>query len=211
MANINTDTGRKKGGKRNKPQQKTLRVDFTPMVDMLMLLITFFMFCTTLAVPQAMDIVMPSDQKDDNPPEVVGSKTITLILGEDNKVYYYHGVPNYEDYNSLVEANYKDIRPILLEKNNVLFKQVNDLRKQVRSKQISESHFKEEMAKLKKSKESITVLIKPTENAHYANLVDVLDEMQICGVGKYMVVDLAEGDKFLLENLKTKGGLTAQM
>lgn len=209
MANINVDNGNKRG-KRNKPQQKTLRVDFTPMVDMLMLLITFFMFCTTLAVPQAMDIVMPSDEKDPNPPPTAESKTLTLILGEENRVYYYHGIPDYENCESLLCTDYTELRSVLLEKNAFLFKQVNDLRKELRMKEITESQFKDRMTELKKSKESITVLIKPTDDANYMNLVDVLDEIQICGVTKYMIVDMADGDKYLLENLKTKGGLTAQ-
>ena len=42
----------------------TVRVDFTPMVDMNMLLITFFMLCTTLSKPQTMEISMPSNDKD---------------------------------------------------------------------------------------------------------------------------------------------------
>ena len=54
------------GGKRGKSKQKkmTVRVDFTPMVDMNMLLITFFMLCTTLSKPQTMEISMPSNDKD---------------------------------------------------------------------------------------------------------------------------------------------------
>ena len=52
-------------------------------------------------------------------------------------------------------------------------------------------------------------MIKPTEKSNYKNLVDALDEMQICGVGKYTIVDIEDGDKVLMENLKTKGKLTA--
>ncbi|MDR3340623.1 MAG: biopolymer transporter ExbD, partial [Candidatus Symbiothrix sp.] len=48
------------GGKKNKQKKQTLRVDFTPMVDMNMLLITFFMFCTTLLKPQTMRIAFPA-------------------------------------------------------------------------------------------------------------------------------------------------------
>ena len=50
-------------GKKGRQKKQTLRVDFTPMVDMNMLLITFFMFCTTLLKPQVMNISMPSKEK----------------------------------------------------------------------------------------------------------------------------------------------------
>ncbi len=83
-------------GKRGKEQAKkiTVRVDFTPMVDMNMLLITFFMLCTTLSKPQTMEISMPSNDKDitENQKSMVkASQAITLLLGPDNKLYYYEG------------------------------------------------------------------------------------------------------------------------
>ena len=56
MAEVQTGGGEQK---KVKPKIMSLRVDFTPMVDMNMLLITFFMFCTSLAKPQTMDITMP--------------------------------------------------------------------------------------------------------------------------------------------------------
>ena len=52
-----------KKGKGSKQKKMTVRVDFTPMVDMNMLLITFFMLCTTLSKPQTMEISMPSNDK----------------------------------------------------------------------------------------------------------------------------------------------------
>ena len=83
-------------GKRGKGKQKkmTVRVDFTPMVYMNMLLITFFMLCTTLSKPQTMEISMPSNDKDITEQQksmVKASQAITLLLGADNKLYYYEG------------------------------------------------------------------------------------------------------------------------
>ena len=49
--------------KASKQKKMQTRVDFTPMVDMMMLLITFFMLCSTLAKPQTMELTMPSKDK----------------------------------------------------------------------------------------------------------------------------------------------------
>ena len=106
MAEVQTGGGEQKKGK---PKKMSLRVDFTPMVDMNMLLITFFMFCTSLAKPQTMDITMPvKDEKvnQDERNKVADTKAITVILGEENKIYYYFGKPNYKDFNSLKVATY---------------------------------------------------------------------------------------------------------
>lgn len=205
MANIETGGG---DAKKGKPQRKILRVDFTPMVDMNMLLITFFMFCTTLSIPQIMDIAMPTDAKGGTSliPE---SKSLTVILGENDKVYYYEGKANYEDYTSLKETDYKGMRDMLLSKNNINLAKIKELRQNRSKKLITDEQFKAELSKINKSDEGIYTLIKPTKEANFKNLVDALDEMQICGVGKYMIVEPTEGDNFLMENLKTKGQLTA--
>ena len=84
------ETGKR--GKGSKQKKMTVRVDFTPMVDMNMLLITFFMLCTTLIKPQTMELNMPSNNKDitdDQKSMVKASQAITLLLGADDKLYYY--------------------------------------------------------------------------------------------------------------------------
>ncbi|MFV0539134.1 MAG: ExbD/TolR family protein [Dysgonomonas sp.] len=204
MANIETGGN---DAKKGKPQRKILRVDFTPMVDMNMLLITFFMFCTTLSIPQIMDIAMPDTRGGDS--KIPQSKALTVILGENDKVFYYEGEANYEDYTSLKETDYKGMRDIVLSKNNVNLSKIKDLRLKRNKKLITDEQFKAEVSKINKSDEGIYTLIKPTKDSSFKNLVDALDEMQICGVGKYMIVELNEGDDYLMENLKTKGQLTA--
>lgn len=205
MANIETGGN---DAKKGKPRRKLLRVDFTPMVDMNMLLITFFMFCTTLSIPQIMDIAMPTD-KEGGKSLIPESKSLTVILGENDKVFYYEGKANYEDYTSLKETDYKGMRDILLSKNNINLSKIKDLRLKRSKKQISDEEFKAEVTKVNKLESGIYTLIKPTKDANFKNLVDALDEMQICGVGKYMIVEPNEGDDFLMENLKTRGQLTA--
>ena len=149
---------------------------------------------------------MPTDKGEQPVPD---SKSVTVILGENDKVYYYEGLANYEDYTSLKETNTLGLRNMLLTRNNANMSKIKELRQKRYKKQITEKEFKEMSSSIKKSKDGLIVLIKPTEKSNYKNLVDALDEMQICGVGKYTIVDLEDGDKVLMENLKTKGKLTA--
>ncbi len=211
MASIDTGGGEEKKGK---PKKQTLRVDFTPMVDMNMLLITFFMFCTTLSKPQVMDIAMPTNEKlnEDEEVKVKESKAITLILGEDDKVYYYTGIPDYTDYTTLKETTFspEGLRALLLERNAPIVAKIRDLKKQKFEKKISETELTEKSREVKSDKDGQVVVIKPTADANYANLVDALDEMQICSIDKYAIVDMTEGDQYLLENFKTKGAYGAQ-
>lgn len=201
-------------GKKGKPKRMNLRVDFTPMVDMNMLLITFFMFCTTLSKPQIMTIAMPTDEKleKDDEVKVKESKAITVILGGDDKIFYYEGMPNYEDYSSLKETTYAadGLRALLLERNASIVEEMKKLRRDLADKKIDDVEFKERSKEIKSDKEKAqVVVIKPTEECSYRNLVDALDEMAICSIDIYAIVDLAEGDEFLLENYKTKGAHAA--
>ena len=189
------------GGKEKGKQKKmTIRVDFTPMVDMNMLLITFFMLCTSLSKPQTMEISMPSNDKvtEEEQNKVQASRAITVILGGDNQLFYYTGEPNYEDYNSLKETSYEadGLRELLLNRNREVVTEMNQLKK-------------DKVKELRKNeKTSPIVMIKASDDASYKNLIDVLDEMQICNISKYAIVDMTEGDTFLLDNLASKGELT---
>lgn len=210
MAEVNTGGGDE--GKKGKPKKMTLRVDFTPMVDMNMLLITFFMFCTTLSKPQAMDLILPTkdEVKKEDKNKVEDTKAITIILGEKDKVYYYFGKPKYDDPNSLTLTNYgpQGLRKMLIERNAPLVQRMRKLRDLKAKKQISEEDFKKQSKEIKNDDAGQVVIIKPTDGATYANLVDVLDEMQICSIGKYAIVDLADGDKYLVQNLESGGALS---
>lgn len=214
MAEVNTGGG--EGGGKGKPKKMDLRVDFTPMVDMNMLLITFFMFCTSLSKPQTMDIVMPTkDAKDipmDDQTQIKESNAITIILGENDVVYYYLGRPNYEDYTSLVATDYspEGLRDLLLKRNAKTVAKMKELRIKRSTKQITEEEFRAQSADIKNEKDGQVVVIKPTDGSTYRNLVDALDEMQICSIGKYAIVEMADGDNFLVENYQKKGALSAQ-
>ena len=204
-----------KGGK-SKQKKMTVRVDFTPMVDMNMLLITFFMLCTTLSKPQTMEISMPSNDKsitDEQRSKVKASEAITLLLAGDDKLYYYEGEPNYKDYTSLKKSSYSadGLRDMLLRRNRVAVTKVNELKQQKMDLQISEEDYKKQVSEIKNGDGTPTVIIKATDDASYKNLIDALDEMQICNIGKYVIADMAEGDEFLLKNFESQGELSANI
>lgn len=208
------ENGKKKGN--SKQKKMTVRVDFTPMVDMNMLLITFFMLCTSLSKPQTMEISMPSNDKnitEEQQNKVKASQAITLLLGADNKLYYYEGEPDYKDYTSLKETNYAPdgLRAVLLRKNAAAVRQVNDLKQKKLELKISDEEFAKQLAGIKSGKKTPTVIIKATDKASYKNLIDALDEMQICNIGKYVITDMAEADEFLIKNFESKGGLSQQV
>lgn len=214
MAEIQENTDRK--GRKSRRTRMNVRVDFTPMVDMNMLLITFFMLCTSLSKPQTMEISMPSNDKsitEEQQTKVKASQAITLLLAADDKLYYYEGEPDYKDYTSLKETTYRSdgLRTMLLERNRIAVNEVNELKRQKQDLKLSEEEFRKELSRIKSGKETPTVIIKATDEASYSNLVDVLDEMQLCSIGKYVITDMAEGDRFLMENYVGKGELSKQI
>ena len=201
------------GGGKGKQKKMTIRVDFTPMVDMNMLLITFFMLCTSLSKPQTMEISMPSNDKsitEEDQTKVKASRAITLILGGDDRVFYYTGEPNYEDYPSLKENTYEadGLRAMLMGRNAEIVAKIKALKAEKLEKKFSDEEYNKRAIKIKDVNTAPVVMIKATDDATYENLVDALDEMQICSISKYAIVDITEGDEFLLDNLEQKGKLT---
>jgi biopolymer transport protein ExbD len=205
MAEVQANDSHDKGGK-NKQKKQTLRVDFTPMVDMNMLLITFFMFCTSLIKPQTMEISMPDkDGPEDKSNKVQPDRAITILLAAEGKVYYYLGEPDYKDYNSLKETNFPGLRKLLLGKNADMITKLEQLKEDKKKKKITEEIFAAKSKEIKGAKTVPVVVIKPMDDASYNTVVDTLDEMLVCSISKYAVVDFTEVDDFLLKNLLTQG------
>ena len=207
--------------KASKQKKMTVRVDFTPMVDMMMLLITFFMLCTSLAKPQTMELTMPSNDKnmqDEDKSVTKASYTITAYIGANDKIYYVEGLPNYDDPTCLKETTWgKDgIRSVLIGHitedgtqpvlDVMKAKAELDEKKLAKPKRWTDSLYNAELSKIKAGDvtgtgekiQTITVVIKPTEGAAYKNVVEILDEMQICSIGKYVIDDISADDEKLL-------------
>ena len=103
----------KKGPGVKKSKKHSTRVDLTPMVDLGFLLITFFIFTTTVSQPTSMNLNMPKDTKDPNlDTKVKESGSLTLLLGKGNVIYYYFG----NDPAKMQTTGYKDVRDIILKK-----------------------------------------------------------------------------------------------
>ena len=204
--------------KMSKQKKMSSRVDFTPMVDMMMLLITFFMLCTTLSKPQAMQLTMPSNDKnvqDEDKSATKASHTITLILAGNNKIYHIDGLPNYEDPTCLKETTWgKDgIRKVLM--SHVTEEGIAPVAKIMVAKQkldekkikynMADSIYQKELSELKNGNingekiPTLTIIIKPLDTASYKNMVDALDEMQICSIGKYVIDKIYDNDQKLLQ------------
>ena len=208
--------------KASKQKKMTVRVDFTPMVDMMMLLITFFMLCTSLAKPQTMELTMPSNDKnmqDEDKSVTKASYTITMYVGANDKLYYVAGIPDYNNPDCIKETTWgkEGIRKVLIThvtedgtqpvQQVMLAKAKLDEKKLADPKTWTDSVYNVELAKIKggdvtgtgEKIQTMTVIIKPTEGASYKNVVEALDEMQICSIGKYVIDDINSDDEKLLE------------
>ncbi len=114
MAHVQENTDAGKGGKR-RVNRMSNHLDMTPMVDLAFLLLTFFMLTTSFSRYQTMEIFMPVDPKDPQKElPVKAENALTIILGGDNKLYYYFGFAG--DTPTVEETNYaaNGIRKVLL-------------------------------------------------------------------------------------------------
>ena len=114
-AEIEVKSGGKKGPGVKKSKKLSTRVDLTPMVDLGFLLITFFMFTTTLSSPTAMKLIMPDETaKPEEQNEAAKSGAFTIILGKGDQTYYYEG----DDPKTMQVTNLKGIRDKIIDKKN---------------------------------------------------------------------------------------------
>ncbi|MFM7152848.1 MAG: ExbD/TolR family protein [Bacteroidota bacterium] len=172
------------------------RIDFTPMVDLGFLLITFFMLTTTLAKPNILALVMPEkDIKLEDVEPVKESKVLTLLLGADDKVYWYEGITDAK----LDSTDYaaEGLRSVILNKMDRVKEQFGLQTYKRKNKEGVEEEFNDGSY--------INVIIKPMKDSRYKNLVDALDEMAICKVRYYVILDVSKLEEQFVKN--PAGGL----
>jgi biopolymer transport protein ExbD len=210
--------------KKSRQKKQQTRVDFTPMVDMMMLLITFFMLCTTLAKPQTMELSMPTNDKDVDDSQKNVSKasyTITLFVAADNQIYYVEGQPKYDDPTCLKKTTWgKDgIRKVLTshvtEDGTQPILEVRTAKAKLdefkaKNPTMTQAQYDEQLKAIKngnidgKKIETMTIVIMATDNSCYINIIDAIDEMNICSVAKYVIDKITDQDKKLLEDAHVK-------
>ena len=174
----------KKGPGVKKAKKLSTRVDMTPMVDLGFLLITFFIFTTTMSSPKALNLNMPKDTKNEEElNKAKESGALTIMLGKDNGVYYYEGqlAPDGSNFKT---ATFATIRQEIIDK-----------KKSVVKTHVHDDNCPKIWAENKGDKNScldrdFVVVIKPDEDATYRNTVDILDEMTINNVKRYAMIDI---------------------
>lgn len=196
--------GKHKGGKKRGKKMST-RVDFTPMVDLGFLLITFFMLTTSMNKPQTMEINMPVKDEKVEDGKVKASQAVTVLLAKDDKIVYYFIDPVSGEPQTPQITNFSagGIRATLLKENkqrNPRLDSIPIYKDMLNKGSINEDQYKSYLSGIRGYKEALIVVIKASDKSRYNNLVDILDEMMICNIGRYAVVDITAPE---VEMLKT--------
>lgn len=148
--------------------RKPLRIDMTPLVDLGFLLITFFIFTSTMAEPYATKLFMPADGPNTTQGE---SGALTVLLDKDNRIHYYEGQWDIATKSNAIKTTSYDLQQglgqIIRQKQQQLGKQRNDL----------------------------MLLIKPLDEASYANVINTLDEVLINNVTRYAIIEPTQEEK----------------
>ncbi len=195
MAEMDTSSsgGHKKGPGVKKGKKLSTRIDLTPMVDLGFLLITFFMFTTTLAKPKTMEINMPykdENLKEEEKNKIKNSVALTVLLSKNHRIYYYEGIGDNPDVAPDVKVTYftpeKGIRDVIIAKKN----------------EVAAKKARQELT----GKDETTVLIKPDSNSTYSDLVNILDEMNINDVRVYAIIDISDIEQGFIKATEEASG-----
>ena len=159
---------RKKDGAKRTGKRST-RVDLTPMVDLGFLLLTFFVFTTTLSSAKVMDLDTPNDKDTTKHDLVCESCALTIILSGNDKIWYYEGMEGKAQYHQ-TDFSSRGLRALLTRKK----KEVDAI------------------------KRTVGLIIKSTPHCKFKNLIDAIDESTIAGYPPYFLDELSAADKTFL-------------
>lgn len=172
-----------KSGKRKLPLP---RIDLTPMVDLGFLLITFFMYTTTMTKSKVMDINLPTTQAPPEPTSYPEESTMTVIPVSNHKIIYYSGTLKTKEQLHITSFSATHgIRDILIQKQTTA--------RQLPATFSADAH-------------KLHILIKPADNSTYDDVVKILDEMNILAVPCYAMLDVSAEEKELIAEVKNNYG-----
>lgn len=171
MAEMNVpESGAKKGKKKARSKKMSTRVDLTAMVDLGFLLITFFMLATTFNKAKTMEVNKPAKPENEKEqPAIKMSKTVSLLLGNNNKIYWFVSPDSITATTSL-------------ELDSVDYSAGPNGVRRIIQRRIKEVH------EMWTDTTNLFVMIKPLPTSKYKNIVDILDEMTINNVRTYAIL-----------------------
>ena len=168
---VQNTTCRKRAGVKRR-HKSSMRIDMTPMVDLGFLLITFFVITAELSKPTVMDIAMPIDSN--SSPNVLGDSYAITVIPNGKKIFYYEGAyAKAEKENRINETTTEGLRRIIIQKQQQL----------------------DDKTKYKEGRGGLMLLLKPSANANYKSVVDILDECTITQTKKFALVKISDEEK----------------
>jgi len=189
------DSGHKKGPGVKKSKKLSTRVDMTPMVDLGFLLITFFIYTTTMSTPNTTKLNMPKKEEDKTQQmEVEKSGLLTILLGKGDQIYYYEGELKPDGSNFMTSSydpnSEQGIRKVL----------------QRKKAQVIAAWTPNPAIKDDSKDRAFTVIIKPSKEANYGRTVDILDEMTINNISRYAIIDISDPENTVLNLASQRNG-----
>lgn len=202
---VSVESSHKKGPGVKKAKKLSTRVDMTPMVDLGFLLITFFIFTTTLSEPTTMSLNFPKEVKDTlDQIEIKESNALTILLGkkigENSGLYYYLGRLEVDGSN-FKSTNFTEIRKIIADKRKEVMSrhQHSKACEELQQKALAKGIENWKNACLDKD---FVVVIKPNKEAKFGRTIDVLDEMTINDVKVYAVVKITPQEESVVKKIE---------
>jgi len=170
--------GTGKGMRRAK--RHSTKVDFTPMVDLGFLLITFFILTSQPQEPEEMRLLLPADGGDGT--KLAKSTALTIIPIDNQKVFYYHG-----DFSESIATNSFGF---------TVYNEKSGIGKLIKDKKVALANSKKFKA------DDLMLIIKPTGKTTLGNIVDALDEVRINDLKHYAFVDIDPIEENFLKSKK---------